>query len=382
MVGAPPPLLQAVNVQVTARCNVDCACCFQPQHRDELPAARVHALIDEVAALGSRLLMLSGGEPTLRPELALWIRQASDHGLETRLATNATTASVPRARRLLHSGLGGLHASINVDEPGRSADKDARIRDRTLRGVQIYVDAGLHVVANLIVTRRNIDFVEEHVERLQALGIRGVNLLRPHPSVDRAWFEDRRLGPAELYRLQRLKLRLHRRLDLAEIALDCSMGSLLYAVPGPLARWAGMRGCVAGTAFASVDARGEVYACPDLKTPELSAGNLRDQGFTHLWHTAPIFQRLRQRQLGGACGECHAASTCGGCRAIALHDHGDPFGPDSDCAWGSAGPIKNAARLIPMVADFLGAVATEFGRGMARARASSEGGNDVQENAI
>ena len=69
----------------------------------------------------------------------------------------------------------------------------------------------------------------------------------------------------------------------------------------------------------------------------VSAGNLRDAAFADLWRTAPVFEDLREPELGGRCGACEFSKICGGCRCRAYATHGDYLAEDPACGYQPGG---------------------------------------------
>ena len=65
------------------------------------------------------------------------------------------------------------------------------------------------------------------------------------------------------------------------------------------------------------------------------AGDCRKTPFDVIWRESEVFNRLRTREYGGACGTCDYKKGCGGCRARAAYYHeGDYMAQDEYCAHG------------------------------------------------
>jgi len=87
----------------------------------------------------------------------------------------------------------------------------------------------------------------------------------------------------------------------------------------------------AGKGFAFVDFKGEAYPSGFLP---LSAGSVRKRPLSEIYRDSPLFKDLRDPdRLGGKCGRCEYAWTCGGSRARAFAMTGDPLGPDPSCSY-------------------------------------------------
>ena len=100
---------------VTARCNLKCTHCYaategQP---DELSTAESLAVIDDLAAFGCPVLLFSGGEPFVRPDILALARHAVSKGLRVVFSTNGTLIDEALAAEL--KALGVSYAGISID---------------------------------------------------------------------------------------------------------------------------------------------------------------------------------------------------------------------------------------------------------------------------
>ena len=91
------------------------------------------------------------------------------------------------------------------------------------------------------------------------------------------------------------------------------------------------RGCLGGIAFAFISHVGDVQPCGYF---DMQLGNVRDEPFSQIWETSPVFDDLRHfNRLRGKCGVCEYKSMCGGCRARALAATGDYLAEEPYCAY-------------------------------------------------
>lgn len=146
-------------IKIGDRCNQACRFCHRgASAHGDVPRARVEALIDRAAALAHRAVVLSGGEPTLRPELPTWAARAAARGLEFGLVTNGAALDAGLVRALVRHGLRYAHVSLH----GGSAEVHdglarARSFDRALAGLRALDGRGVEVWVNCVVTRPNLD---------------------------------------------------------------------------------------------------------------------------------------------------------------------------------------------------------------------------------
>ena len=111
-------------------------------------------------------------------------------------------------------------------------------------------------------------------------------------------------------------------------------GTRLKAAPDPAGGRplsAMTRGCLAGTAVCFVSHVGDIYPCGYLP---VSAGSVRQQPFSEIWHDSPVFKALRDPEaLHGKCGDCRYQAICAGCRARAYSESGDYLAAEPFCTY-------------------------------------------------
>ena len=89
-----------------------------------------------------------------------------------------------------------------------------------------------------------------------------------------------------------------------------------------------MTGCISARGMFYIKPDGEVWPCPFLP---LSAGNVAKQPAIEIWNSM-LFKRLRDRSnLEEPCRSCIFREVCGGCRARAYIETGNPFAADPTC---------------------------------------------------
>ena len=154
--------MRSAQVQTHLRCNQSCTYCTARRSSDVLAWVQSDAVEGRIAqalAGGAREIVLSGGEPTLRGDLAAVILFARRSGAErVVLETNATLIDHARAAELAGAGLD----RVLVNLAGDGAWLDAVTRDEggheaTLKGIDALAAAGLHVDVQAAVVRSTAD---------------------------------------------------------------------------------------------------------------------------------------------------------------------------------------------------------------------------------
>jgi heme b synthase len=299
--------------------------------------------IDEVAALGSPILILSGGEPLVRDDVYDLARYGTDQGLRVVLATNGTLLDPDVVLKMKAAGI--QRVSVSID--GSTAQTHDGFRGvpgafgKAMQGIKALREGGLGFQINTTITRRNLDQIESILKLAQDVGAEALHifLLVPtgrgeslvdeeipagdYETVLRWFYDQKKTAGLELkatcaphyFRIMRQKA--------AKEGLEINMENFGYE--------AFSRGCLGGISFCFVSSTGDVQPCGYL--PVL-AGNIREKGFRAIWEDSELFNSLRDYDLlKGKCGICSYRDVCGGCRARAYAATGDYLAEEPYCIY-------------------------------------------------
>jgi sulfatase maturation enzyme AslB (radical SAM superfamily) len=176
-------------------CNQDCGICWQGRDWGRFPPEQVITWIDDLRAAGAVALLISGGEPTLDPDLERYMRHARDVGYASiTLETNAIRCARPDyAEKLRDAGVSDCFVSLHS---GDAAVSDAITRapgtfQKTVSGIQALLAAGVPVKLNCVMTAEGLDTLPALPDFIHtAFGshrlLRGVMLSAPTESFDQA----------------------------------------------------------------------------------------------------------------------------------------------------------------------------------------------------
>ncbi len=142
------PLL--AQVVVTRRCNLKCAYCTEYDRVSQpVPTERLIATFDRLAALHTRAVTLTGGEPTLHPDLPALVAALSQRIAKTSMVTNGYKLTPSLVRELGAAGLGRLQISLDGVEPNEVTAKVLRCTERALDVLAEHATFAVHVNAVL-----------------------------------------------------------------------------------------------------------------------------------------------------------------------------------------------------------------------------------------
>ena len=303
-----------VQWMATARCGLSCPHCLAdagPAGRDELTTNEACDLVDQVADLGVREFLVTGGEPLVRPDLPDVLPRLAARGVSWSLNTSAMPRGEVRRALERHPP---AFVAVSVDGPASIHD---RFRGRagalaeSLAAIEFFADLGAAVAAGTTVTRRNFGALPQTlalVARTRATHW-GLHLLLP---------EGRARSRPELF-LRRGELRRLLRFVADKRRYFPVLLADEFGYCGdwePLVRDAPWR-CGAGRMQCVVLPGGDVVPCTTADLAA-SAGNVRRRALREIWKDG--FAELRADEPRGPCRSCeHFASCGGGCWLLRRH---------------------------------------------------------------
>ena len=327
-----PPI--AVLWDLTSRCNLRCKHCVVsagPSCPDELSLEDCRRLIDEMSAFGVSQLILSGGEPMLRPDFFDIARYAASKSLSLQVATNGTLIDEDAAEELSRIG---AFAQVSLDASSPEIHDDFRqvggSWDRTIQGIRLLVKEKLPVTLASVVTSCNVDDIPQIYELAAELGVQTFRILPFVPSGRGDSIRDLEISPARMKELTGYLLEKKEEvgLDIAPMEFACTFSPPPEGKTDTDTRL----GCDGGVAYCTITSKGEVLPCNYFAGAE--AENVKEKDFEWIWYNSRFlnyFRSLVVSDLHGTCGECSWLSVCRGSCVAANFSHGDIFQSNRHC---------------------------------------------------
>ncbi|MBM4437356.1 MAG: TIGR04053 family radical SAM/SPASM domain-containing protein [Actinobacteria bacterium] len=377
--GARPPVAVDYNQspfvvawEVTRACALACQHCraeAQPRrHPGELPTSDGFLLIEEVRSLGAALLVLTGGDPMLRPDLPELIAHARSAGLNVALSPSATPR-VTRARLSDCRDAGVGRVSFSLD--GASAATHDAFRGvpgvfaRTLRTLDLLREVGLTVQINTTVCRQNAHELAAVASLAAQYGavmwslfflvptgrgkVDDVISAEEHERVFNWLFDfatsppfDVRTTAAPQYR----RVVMQRTPSRPDGGWQVHAGFQCSSAADGITRAA--QGVNDGKGFCFVSHLGEIQPSGFLP---LTGGVFPRDSLVTTYREAPLFRSLRDpARLKGKCGRCEFRAVCGGSRARAHAFAGDPLAEEPRCVYDPPGalPASEVPHRVPV----------------------------------
>src|SRR6267378_3745722 len=132
------------------RCNLACGYCNEyDKVSDPVPLDVMKRRLDKLAALGTSVITISGGEPLMHPQLDEIIAHIRSHGIIAGLISNGYYFTPERIKRLNDAGLEYLQISIDNVTPDEVSRKSLRVLDKKLRYLAEHAD--FHININSVI---------------------------------------------------------------------------------------------------------------------------------------------------------------------------------------------------------------------------------------
>ncbi|HAL47938.1 MAG TPA: heme biosynthesis protein, partial [Dehalococcoidia bacterium] len=172
---------ELVSWNTTNRCNLRCDHCYLSagdQGKDELSLDEGRRLIDEMFAAGTRMLILTGGEPLMRRDIVDLASHASGKGMVVVLGTNGMLLSPRTVRELKDAGISGVGISLDSLKPELHDDFRGvpGAWEGAVRGIRTCVTEGLPVLLQMTVLPWNREELDAMIEFAHAERVTGFTL--------------------------------------------------------------------------------------------------------------------------------------------------------------------------------------------------------------
>ena len=337
--------------EVTGRCNLDCVHCRAGARSgartadSDFTTVEAKAFIRDLASFCKPVLVLSGGEPLLRPDLFELARCGTDQGLKMALATNGTLVTDEVCGRIKDSGI--RIVSLSLD--GATAEKHDVFRRQkgafagAMKAAEAFRGHGIEFIVNSSFTKRNQADIPAVYRLAKSLGAKAWYLFIVVPAGRGRDILDELISKEDYenildwhYQAEKDETKMLMRPTCAPhyyrvIAQKAQAGDKGFRRRSLSFSTGGAKGCVCAQSIAFIDHLGHVQPCSYFP---VSAGNVKEKSFQDIWLGSELFRSLRDfKGYKGRCGACEYLKVCGGCRARAELMSGDHLAEEPLCSY-------------------------------------------------
>jgi putative heme d1 biosynthesis radical SAM protein NirJ2 len=288
-------------------------------------------MLEQIAKAGFKIMIFSGGEPLMRPDIIELVVYARELGLRPVFGTNGTLLTVELARKLKEAGAMGMGISLDSLDKGKHNEfrRYPRAWEEAVQGMRNCRQVGLPFQIHTTVMEWNSSELEALTDFAVAEGAVAHHIFFLVPTGRAVSIEEESLK-AEAY--EEVLTRIMKKQQSVDIELKPTCAPQFIRIAkqmGIETRFS--RGCLAGTAYCIISPKGQVQPCAYLNIP---LGDVRETPFDEIWRDNPVFNELRTLDYKGGCGSCQYKKVCGGCRArAAYYANGDYMAEEPWCLY-------------------------------------------------
>lgn len=332
--------MNLISWNTTNLCNMLCEHCYRRAGGggfeegvlppDELTTAEAKQMITEIAKAGFRIMIFSGGEPLMRPDICELGAFAKQSGLIPVLGTNGTLITEEAAFKLKEAGFSAAGISLDSLDP----EKMASFRnlpgcfDLIVRGIENCKKAGIRVQIHTTIMNWNLEELEAITDFAVKVGAGAHHFFFLVPTGRAVQMDNGQISDADYERAIRRIMEKQKEVSI-ELKPTCAPQFIRVADQiGVKTRFS--KGCLAGISYCIIGPNGDVRPCAYLNN---TIGNVKEIAFDKLWESHPTLKLLRTEAVGGKCGGCDYKAVCGGCRARAFYETGDFMAEDPNCLY-------------------------------------------------
>jgi len=336
------------------RCNLTCKHCYSiSTDRDfpgELSTDEVYSVMDDLKAFHVPVLILSGGEPLLRPDIFDISRRAKAMGFYTGLSSNGTLINDQNIEQI--AAVGYDYVGVSLDGLRETHDLFRRKKgafDEALNGLRLCRDHGIKVGMRFTITQDNaeelpalLDLMEE--EKVDKFYLSHLNYAGRgnRNRKDDIVHQMTRKAMDQIFDVSWQHVQAGRKREFVTGNNDADGVYFLFWVQqhfpqlsehmnALLTQWGGNS---SGVNISNIDNLGNVH--PDTFWWHYNLGNVRERPFSDIWQDTsdPVMAGMKSspRPVKGRCGQCAYLGICGGNTRVRAHQlTGDPWQEDPAC---------------------------------------------------
>lgn len=336
------------------RCNLTCKHCYSisadKDFSGELTTEEIYTVLDDLRSFRVPVVILSGGEPLLRPDIFEIAQRTKALGFYVGLSSNGTLIDESTIDRI--AGCDFDYVGVSLDGIGATHDKFRRMQGAyaaSLRGIRLCRDRGLKIGVRFTLTQDNAQDLPALLQLVEDEGIdrfyfshlnyagRG-NTNRKDDAQHRLtrWAMDLLFETCWTYQQRGLHKEFTSGNNDADGVyflhwVEKHFPDRVDNMRARLIQWGGNS---SGVNVANIDNQGNVH--PDTMWWHYSLGNVRQRPFSEIWMDVSdsLMAGLKQfpRHVSGRCGECRHFAICNGnTRVRAQQLTGDPWAEDPGC---------------------------------------------------
>jgi len=313
------PRLRNLFWEATTQCNLSCkhcgSNCDARLPEDSLTGKEMRDFFDRFSKDFSPeevMLLITGGEPLLRPDLFDVMEHAAKYGFAWGMTTNGILLTDALIERMIQTNCKTLSISLDGLEQSHNYLRNNECFTTVIENIEklVATNSFAEIQVTSVIHKKNIHELSSMYSLLKSLKVDSWKLTNIEPIGRANQMADDHLS-AEDFKLLFDFIRTHRQ---GSTELRVSYGCNHYATP---AYERDIRDhyffCGTGIITASILYNGDIYVCPDVeRRDDLIQGNIRNDDFSEVWFDRFKQFRMRRDKNSSVCVDCDDAFFCRG----------------------------------------------------------------------
>jgi AdoMet-dependent heme synthase len=333
--------------ETTQKCNLKCVHCRcssdMLSSEGDFSTEEGKKLLKEISDFSKPVVVLSGGEPLLRPDIFELAEYGTSLGLRICMATNGALVNDEVCEKMKKADI--KMVSLSLDGSSPEVHDNFRGCPGAFQGVVnaagYFRKHGQKFLINSSFTKRNQSDIANTFKVAKSLGATAWYMFMIVPTGRGEEIMSELISKEDYeeildWHYQQEKLE-------EDILMRPTCAPHYYRIVPQKAKAEGVKferrsltfstgggkGCIAAQTICLIDCFGNVKPCSYFHR---TAGNVKVTPFREIWENSEIFKDLRNfKAYKGKCGECEYINVCGGCRARADAVYGDYMAEEPFC---------------------------------------------------
>lgn len=320
-----------LQLHITPFCNLRCIHCYQEFESEKekklLTKNEIINLIHHYYRFlriqdHSGTIYLTGGEPTIDPNLLDYVKEAKRLRIFPMILSNGTLIDSKFAFKLKEAGTGIVQISLDGLKHTHDEIRGKGNFDKATRGLDACRQAGLKTIVMFTLHKLNANEMEDVISHCIEHGVKRFAFHRLVPVGRGSQLFNEIFRPEELKEFfKKIRKWKNRYRNFIEVTAHDPLWQRFLGMSHPF-------GCCIGNSGICVMHNGDILPCRRLNKV---IGNIRQDSLHSIWNGSYLHKFRKRKDYEGKCNSCIHFKKCTGCRGIAYGVTGSEFGSDPQC---------------------------------------------------
>lgn len=172
----------SLNFNVATTCNFSCEYCYHPLNKVSpfISLSRLKEILKQFKDIGSESVMLTGGDPLLRPDIDDILSYLHSINFFYSLSTKSILSQSRIDKLIETAGFDRIQISLDSNR-SHIVEKLIHVNEdyfkKCIQQIEYMLNKGIDVRVKSVLTSLNADYVDEYISFLVALGVKHIQIV-------------------------------------------------------------------------------------------------------------------------------------------------------------------------------------------------------------